>query len=223
MTTGQSNVNAKTPNPYVAAADARAYISNLVGGSTTPTSYPNRILIYTGHNLSDAESTELASGQSATMLAALTAIMQQHTDNAAALGSEAPRFLILSCEKFYSGYSTTVRENKRNTQRQAAVNFGSQASYIDLYDYTDDGTADTSVMWYSRHYAGRSIAGSSSGPVIDSAPDRVHNSYAGANYIARLVWEIGMESMGLSTGLLRGDRSQIARSNRGSLRGRGRG
>lgn len=223
MTTGQSNVNAKTPNPYVAAADARAYISNLVGGSTTPTSYPNRILIYTGHNLSDAESSELASGQSATMLAALTAIMQQHTDNAAALGSEAPRFLILSCEKFYSGYSTTVRENKRNTQRQAAVNFGSQASYIDLYDYTDDGTADTSVMWYSRHYAGRSIAGSSSGPVIDSAPDRVHNSYAGANYIARLVWEIGMESMGLSTGLLRGDRSQIARSNRGSLRGRGRG
>lgn len=223
MTTGQSNVNARTPNPYVAAADARAYISALLGGATAETSYPNRILIYTGHNLSDAETSELASGQSATMLAALTGIMQQHTDNAAALGAEAPRFLILSCEKFYSGYSTTIRDNKRNTQRQAAVNFGANASYIDLYDYTNDGTADDQTMWYSRHFAGRAMAGTSSGPVIDTGLDRVHNSYAGANYIARLVWEIGMESLGLSTGVLRGDRSEIARSNRGSLRGRGRG
>ena len=218
MTTGQSNVNARTPNPYVAAADARSYISSLVGGSTAATSYPNRVIIYTGHNLSDAETSELASGQSATMLAALTGIMQQHTDNATALGAEAPRFLVLSCEKFYSGYSTTIRENKRATQRQAAVNFGSKASYIDLYDYTNDGTADDQTMWYSRHFAGRAMAGVSAGPVIDTGLDRVHNSYAGANYIARLVWEIGMESMGLSVGVLRGDRSEIARASSGGRR-----
>jgi len=218
MTSGQSNVNARTPNPYVAAADARAYISSLLGGATAATSYPNRVIIYTGHNLSDAETSELASGQSATMLAALTGIMQQHTDNATALRAEAPRFLILSCEKFYSGYSTTIRDNKRATQRQAAVNFGSKASYIDLYDYTNDGTADTATMWYSRHYAGRAMAGTSSGPVIDSSLDRVHNSFAGANYIARLVWEIGMESLGLSTGVLRGDRSEIPRAPSGGRR-----
>lgn len=219
MTTGQTNVNARTPNPYCAAADTRTYISSLVGGGTTPTSYPNRIIIYTGHNLSDAETSELASGQSATQLAALLGIMNQHTANAAALGSEAPRFLILCTEKFYSGYSTTIRENKRNTCRAAALSFGTNASFIDLYDYTNDGTADDQTMWYSRHYAGRSIAGTSSGPVIDSSPDRVHNSYAGANYIARLVWEIGMEAINRSPGLLRGDRSEIAKAATG---GKGR-
>lgn len=215
MTTGQSNVNARTPNPYVAVADARSYISSLVGGSTGATSYPNRIIIYTGHNLSDAEVTELASGQSATMRAALLGIMTQHTTNAAALGSETPRFLILCAEKFYSGYSSTVRENKRNTCAAAAAAFGSNASFIDLYDYTNDGTADDTAMWYCRHNAGRAIAGSSAGPIIDSSPDRVHNSYAGANYIARLVWEIGMESLNRSTGLLRGNRSEIARASTG--------
>lgn len=219
MTTGQSNANARTPNPYCAAADTRSYISSLVGSSTTPTSYPNRILIYTGHNLSDAETSELASGQSATQLAALLGIMNQHTANAAALGSEAPRFLILCCEKFYSGYSTTIRDNKRNTCRAAALAFGTNASFIDLYDYTNDGTADTETMWYSRHYAGRAMAGTSSGPVIDSALDRVHNSFAGANYIARLVWEIGMEALNRSPGLLRGDRSEIAKASTG---GKGR-
>lgn len=218
MTTGQSNVNARTPNPYVSAANARTYISNLVGGSTGPTSYPNRIIIYTGHNLSNAEVTELASGQSATMLAAIGGIMAQHTANATALGSEAPRFLILSCEKFYSGYSTTIRDNKRNTLRAAAVAFGATASFMDLYDYTNDGTADDTAMWYCRHNAGRAIAGSGSGPVIDSSPDRVHNSYAGANYIARLVWELGMESLGLSVGLLRGNRSQIPQASSGGRR-----
>lgn len=219
MTTGQSNVNARTPNPYVAAADARSYISSLVGGGTAGTSYPNRIIIYTGHNISDAEVTELATGQSATQLAALLGIMNQHTANAVALGSETPRFLIVSCEKFYSGYSTTIRDNKRNTCRAAATSFGANASFIDLYDYTDDGTADTETMWYSRHYAGRAMAGTSSGPVIDSGLDRVHNSYAGGNYIARLIWNIGMRSLGKSVDLLQGDRTEFAR---GSTGGKGR-
>lgn len=218
MTTGQSNANARTPNPYCAAADTRSYISNLVGGSTVGTSYPNRIIIYTGHNLSDAETSELASGQSATMRAAILGIMNQHTTNASTLGSEAPRFLVLSCEKFYSGYSTTIRENKRNTLRAAAAEFGSNASFIDLYDYTNDGTADTAPMWYCRSYAGRSIAGSSSGPVIDSAPDYVHNSYSGMNYIARLVWEIGMASLGKSGGLLRTTRTTFANASTGRIR-----
>lgn len=223
MTSGQSNVNARTPNPYVAAADARSYISNIAGGSTAGTSYPNRIIIYTGHNLSDAETSELASGQSATQLAALLGIMNQHTANAAALGSETPRFLIVCCEKFYSNYSTTIRDNKRNTCLAAAASFGVNASFIDLYDYTNDGTSDDTTMWYSRHYAGRAMAGTSSGPVIDTGLDRVHNSHLGGNYIARLIWEIGMEALGCEIGVLKGTRSRIPPDTGDTLRPRGRG
>lgn len=211
MTTGQSNVNSRTPNPYVAAADARAYISSLLGGASASVSYANRVIIYTGHNLSDAESSELATGQSATMRAAILGIMTQHAANATALGSEAPRFLVLSCEKFYSGYSTTIRDNKRATLRAAAVEYGANASFIDLYDYTNDGAADDQPMWYSRSYSGRAVAGSGSGPVVDPSPDYVHNSYHGANYIARMVWEIGMESLGLDMRLLRGTRSRFTK------------
>jgi hypothetical protein len=220
MTTGQSNANSRTPNPYCAAADTRSYIASLVGGSTASTGYPNRIIIYTGHNLSDAETSELASGQSATMLAALTGIMTQHTANAAALNSEVPRFLIVSCEKFYTGYSATIRENKRNTARAAAGAFGANASFIDLYDYTNDGTADSVPMWYCRARSAQAVTGTSSGPIVDPSPDYVHNSYAGANYIARLVWEIGMESLGKLTNQLRTTRTTFTAKGKTGWRAR---
>ena len=73
---------------------------------------------------------------------------------------------------------------------------GSKCSYIDLREYTDDGSALNTYMPYCRALA-ISNPGSGAGPIAGA--DGVHNTHAGAEYLWRIVWERGMRSLGIDT------------------------
>lgn len=211
-----SNTADQTPNPYCDATNARDYLTQLCG-RTTGSGYANKIIIYTGHNIDSVEVTELTSGVSARMKAVLTAIMAKHTANALALGSDAPDFLLVSAEKFYTGYTSTQILNLHLSVLQAAQAYGSKASCIDLLDYTNDGTAFTTNMPWSLAAVNKSATGSGSGPV--SGATDVHNSRPGNRYIWRLVWEIGLRTLGYDPGVFNLATSTFSRasSRRGGI------
>jgi hypothetical protein len=148
-----------SPDPYVSAANARAYVSALAGRTGSSNLYPNKVIIYTGHNKTTNIVAELVTGESATALDAVLRLMQQHDANAIALGSELPDYLIVHCEKFDTGYTITQINNYRKTMRRAAVDFGPRASYIDLHYRTDDGSPLDTPMWYSVGRAVAAVAG----------------------------------------------------------------
>jgi len=179
------------PNPYCSATITRDYIKAML--EDTDGTYATHIIIYSGHNLAPNESTELASGTSATMISALNAIMDQHNANADALSQPRPKFLIVNCEKFYTSYTATQNANKALTMEYVAGQRG--CAFINLFAFTDDGTALDATMWYSVSGYQPTVASSGAGPTT-SGIDRVHNSYPGARYIWRMVWEMGLQSLG---------------------------
>jgi hypothetical protein len=188
------------PDPYCPAATAREYL-RLMSGRGTGNDYPNKIIIYFGHNRTFAENTELIAGTSAIMTAALNAIMDQHNANADALSSPRPDFLLVRAAKFYDNYAplsdgVKIHTNIGRTAQAICAARGSKCSYIDLREYTDDGSSLDTYMPYCRALA-ISSPGSGSGPIAGA--DGVHNTHAGAEYLWRIVWERGMASLGIDT------------------------
>jgi len=179
------------PDPYCSATIARDYIQAMV--EDTDGTYATHVIIYSGHNLAPNEPGELTNGLSATMISALNAIMDQHNANADALSQPRPKFLIINCEKFYTNYSAVQVANKALTMEYVAGQRG--CAFINLYPFTDDGTALNTPMWYAVSGYQPTIASSGAGPTT-TAVDNVHNSYPGARYIWRMVWEMGVQALG---------------------------
>lgn len=205
------SANEQAPDPYCSVAISRAYLSALAGNGGSK-AYPNRIIIYTSHNIGGSEASELSSGISALMLDVLSKIMQFHDTNAAALGSDQPLYLLVNCEKRYTSFTETQVRNCEKTVRQAAINFGSRASYIDLLELTDDGTGDfTRVMPWAVSSAVGSVASSGAGPTTTGL-DNVHNSHSMNNWLWRLVWEEGLRANGYEPGVLIPNRGFVASS-----------
>ncbi len=184
------------PDPYCSATIARDYITAMLGD--TDGTYATHVIIYSGHNLAPNETTELSSGLSQTMIDALNAIMDQHDANADALSQPRPKYLIINCEKFWTLYTQTQSDNKAKTMEYVAGQRG--CSFINLFPYTDDGTSLDTAMWYSVSGYQPTIASGSTGPTTTNI-DQVHNSYPGARYIWRTVWNLGIQSLGYTTDL----------------------
>lgn len=188
------------PDPYCSAATARSYLQRMCGRGAG-VDYPNKIIIYFGHNRTAAENTELIAGNSAIMTSALNAIMDQHNANADALSSPRPDFLLVRAAKFYDNYAplsdgVKIHANIGRTAQAICAARGSKCSYIDMREYTDDGSALNTFMPYCRAVS-ISSPGSGSGPIAGA--DGVHNTHAGAEYLWRIVWERGMASLGIDS------------------------
>ena len=185
---------ANGPDPYCSATIARDYIQAMV--EDTDGTYASHVIIYSGHNLAPDEPAELALVLSDTMISALNAIIDQHWANADALNQPRPKILIINCEKFYTTYTATQNANKAKTMEYVAGQRG--VSYINLFSMTDDGTALDVPMWYAVSGYQPTIASASTGPTV-TAIDNVHNSYPGARYIWRMVWNLGLKALGYTT------------------------
>lgn len=198
------------PDPYNTTAKAQKYLKEWID-------MPTHVVWYTGHNFQAAERSDLEAGLSG----AMTHLWRDHTIAAfnaitamcLAEGAPAPKFLIVLREwNVHSHVSgdDMARFDQLLQQEAAAVCVATGAEMIDLWGETWDGvTTDyNSLTWdqknaampYTQRAHNQAVAGGASGPVQAAATDWLHNSVQGQMYLARMVWDIGMDAIGYVRG-----------------------
>ncbi len=199
-----------TPDPYNTTAKAQKYLKEWID-------MPTHVVWYTGHNFQAAERTDIIAGLSG----AMTHVWRDHTIAAfdaitamcLAEGKPAPKFLIVLREWNKHDHTTgtdMARFDQMLQQEAAAVCIATGAEMVDLFHETWDGTTtdyDTlswdqrnAAMPYTQRAHNQAVAGGASGPVQASSTDWLHNSVQGQMYLARMVWDIGMDAIGYVRG-----------------------
>lgn len=202
-----------TPSPYFSSANMSTFLTE-VSGRGSGNNAPNKIIIYTGHNYAAADVTDLQNIQSG---AAAThswrdvhiAIVNQYKTLCSALnGGTNPDILIVYAEAHT--HNNGVSNNDAGFDlvcldelRQVCASTGCEL--IDLFNRTWNGTttdfngatfANKRIMWqYMKGATAVATAGAGSGPIVNPSPDFVHNSKQGCDWLWRIVWDVGCNSV----------------------------